>query len=177
VQALQRMLDRATDFAMLLAEVAIALMMLHITAEILMRWMFRTSLDAVPEIVGYYYMAALVFLALAHVTRTNNHIAAEIFTQNLTPRAREILEGIISLALCAFMVIVTWQTAREAISMTGFAEIHQAATVNLPKWPPRWFLPVGSALMALYALMIGINKLRGGSAAEGPREFKPAAHE
>lgn len=174
---IQRILDRVVDLAMFVAEVAIALMMLHITAEILMRWLFRASLDAVPEIVGFYYMAAIVFLALAHVTRTNSHIAAEIFTEMLAPRAREILEGVIALVLCLFMAVVTWQTANEAISMTSIGEIHQAATVNLPKWPPRWFLPVGSGLMALYALVIGIHKLRGDSAAEGPRGFKPAAHE
>ena len=177
MQAIQRILDRVVDLAMLVAEVAITLMMLHITAEILMRWIFKSSLDAVPEIVAYYYMAGLIFLALAHVTRTDNHIVAEIFTQNLSPRGREILEGVIALLLCAFMVVVTWQTAVEAVSMTSISEIHQAATMNLPKWPARWFLPVGSALMALCALMIGITKLRGDSAAEGPREFKPAAHE
>jgi TRAP-type C4-dicarboxylate transport system permease small subunit len=177
VQTIRQVLDRLTDLAMLVAEVAIALMMLHITAEVLMRWLFKHSLDAVPEIVAYYYMAGLIFFALAHVTRTNNHIAAEIFTQNLTLRARESLEGIIALAMCGFMTIIAWQTTTEAIAMTSASEIHQAATVNLPKWPARWFLPVGSALMALYSLLIAIDKLRGSSAPEEPREFKPAAHE
>jgi TRAP-type C4-dicarboxylate transport system permease small subunit len=177
VQAIERTLDRVIDLTMLVAEVLIALMMLHITAEVLMRWLFKRSLDAVPEIVAFYYMAGLIFLALAHVTRTNNHIAAEIFTQVLPPRAREILEGVIALALCAFMVIVTWQTAVEAVAMTSISEIHQAATMNLPKWPARWYLPIGSALMAVVALLIGIKKLRGEPITEQPSGPKAMAHD
>lgn len=177
MQPIQRILDRAIDLAMLAAEIAIGLMMLHITAEILMRWLFKFSLDAVPEIVAFYYMAGLVFLALAHVTRSNNHIAAEIFTQSLSPRVRDILEGIIALAMALFMAVVTWQTATEAVAMTGVGEIHQAATANLPKWPARWFLPVGSGLMALCALLIGINKLLGHAGTPPSREFKAAAHD
>jgi TRAP-type C4-dicarboxylate transport system permease small subunit len=177
VQPIQRVLDRVTDLAMIVAEVLITLMMLHITAEVLMRWLFRASLDAVPEIVAYYYMAGLVFLALAYVTRSNSHISAEIFTQILSPRARELLEGVIALALCAFMAVVAWQTGIEAVSMTRIDEIHQAATMNLPKWPARWFLPIGSGLMALYALLMGINKLRGVSAPQPPTGSKALAHE
>ena len=177
MQTIQRIVDRLIDLAMILAEVAIAAMMLHITAEVLSRWIFRYGFDSVPEIVAYYYMAGLVFFALAYVTRANGHIAAEIFTEYLSPRPREILEGVIALALCAFMIVVTWQTAVEAVSMTSASEIHQGATMNVPKWPARWFLPVGSGLMALSALLIGIGKLRGEPAPGGPAEFKPMAHD
>jgi TRAP-type C4-dicarboxylate transport system permease small subunit len=167
VQAFQRALDRVVDLGMVIAEVAIALMMLHITAEVVLRQIFLHSLDAVPEIVAYYYMAGLVFFSLAYVTRANGHISAEVFTQMLAPRSREILEACIAFALFGFMALFAWETWREAISMTRIGEIHQAATLYLPKWPPRWFLPVGSAVMALYALLIAVQKFRG-EAAGGP---------
>jgi TRAP-type C4-dicarboxylate transport system permease small subunit len=177
VQAIQRIADRIVDAAMIVAEVAIAAMMLHITAEVLSRWIFRYGFDSVPEIVAYYYMAGLVFFSLAYVTRANGHIAAEIFTESLSPRPREILEGIIALLLCAFMLVVAWQTAVEAVSMTNSGELHQGATLLLPKWPARWFLPIGSGLMALSAFLIAVGKLRGMPAPGQPSEFKPMAHD
>ena len=177
MQAFQRVLDRVVNFGMVLAEISIALMMLHITAEVLLRQIFLHSLDAVPEIVAYYYMAGLVFFALAYVTRANGHISAEIFTELLPPRAREILEGTVALALCLFMAVFTWQTFTEATTMTRIEEVHQAATMLLPKWPPRWFLPIGGGLMAIYALLIAIQKIRGSARGDQPQAWKPAAHE
>lgn len=172
MQAFQRVLDRVVDLGMVIAEVAIALMMLHITAEVVLRLAFVHSLDAVPEISAYYYMSALVFFSLAYVTRANGHISAEIFTQAMTPRAREILEGAIALALGIFMTVFSWVTFNEAVAMTNIGEVHQAATVLLPKWPPRWFLPIGGGLMALYAFLIAIQKLCGSG--EEPGRLEPA---
>jgi TRAP-type C4-dicarboxylate transport system permease small subunit len=177
VQPFQRVLDRVVDVGMVFAEVAITLMMLHITLEVVMRQVFLQSLDAVPEIVAYYYMGALVFFSLAYVTRANGHISAEIFTSALSARPREILEGVIAFALFLFMAVFAWQTLGEAVSMTRIGELHQAATIYLPKWPPRWFLPIGSGLMALYALLIAIQKFRGSTPASEPKKLKPAAHE
>jgi len=177
VQAFQRVLDRVVDFGMVLAEVAITLMMLHITAEVLLRQFFLQSLDAVPEIVAYYYMGGLVFFSLAYVTRANGHISAEIFTQVMPARARELLEGFIALALCLFMAMFTWQTFMEAVTMTRIEEVHQAATMLVPKWPPRWFLPIGGGMMAIYALLIAIQKFRGSALTDEPGAFKPAAHD
>jgi TRAP-type C4-dicarboxylate transport system permease small subunit len=174
VNAAQRVLDRFVDLGMIVAEVAIALMMLHITAEVVLRQIFLQSLDAVPEIAAYYYMSGVVFFSLAYVTRGNGHISAEVFTAIMPPRAREILEGVISLALGVFMVLFAYQTFNEAVSMTRIGEVHQAATILLPKWPPRWFLAVGGALMALYALLIAYKKLTG-AAGDDPDQAKPAA--
>jgi TRAP-type C4-dicarboxylate transport system permease small subunit len=157
----RRALDRVVDGAMIVAEVAIVLMMAHITLELLVRWVFRHGLDAVPEIVSFYYMTAVAFLSLAYVTRGDGHIAAQVFTDALSPRHREILEGVIAIALGAFMLLLTWQLVVEALTMTRIGEIHQGVGVNLPKWPGRWIMSVGAAIMTLYAFALGVRKLIG----------------
>lgn len=164
----RRALDRVIDAAMAVAEIAVVLMMAHITAELLIRWVFRHGLDAVPEISAFYYMTASTFFAFAYVTRGDGHISAQIFTEFLGPRAREILDGCILIFLFLFMLLLTWQQVVEAVSMTAIGEIHQGATVNVPKWPGRWFLAIGSALMALYAVAAGIRKLLGTDAGAPP---------
>ncbi|MEX2128200.1 MAG: TRAP transporter small permease subunit [Xanthobacteraceae bacterium] len=164
----RRSLDRVIDGAMAVSEIAVVLMMFHITTELLIRWIFRHGLEAVPEITAYFYMTASTFFALAYVTRGDGHISAQLFTEFLGPRALEILRGCILICLFLFMLLLAWQQAVEAISMTALGEMHQGASVNVPKWPGRWFLAIGSALMALYALAAGIRKLLGNDLRDAP---------
>lgn len=170
--AFRRILNRVVDGAMIVAEVAIVLMMVHITAELLSRWIFRHGLESVPEFVAFYYMTAVAFLSLAYVLRGNGHLAAEFFTERMTPRHRDLLEGVISIALCLFMLMLSWQLFKEAITMTEIREVHQGVAFNLPKWPGRWFMAIGSAIMTVTAFSIGIQRLFG-RAGEPPAEAKP----
>jgi TRAP-type C4-dicarboxylate transport system permease small subunit len=158
---LNRLLNRVIDGAMIVAEVAIVLMMLHIAAELLTRWIFRHGLESVPEFVAYYYMTSVAFLSLAYVTRGNGHIAAEFFTEAMSPRQRQILEGVISIWLGLFMLLLTWQLWNEAVTMTAIGEVHQGVSFNLPKWPGRWIMTIGSGIMMVGAFVIGIRKLLG----------------
>jgi TRAP-type C4-dicarboxylate transport system permease small subunit len=166
---IQRALNRAIDLAMTIAEIAIVVMMLHITAELVIRWLFSHGLESVPEFVAYYYMTSVAFLSLAYVTRGNGHLAAEFFTEHLSARHRRILDGAISIWLGLFMLLLTWQLAREAVTMTAIQEVHQGVSFNLPKWPGRWIMAIGSAIMTAYAFALGTMKLFGGASEEEVR--------
>ncbi len=170
--AFRRILDRVIDGAMIFSEIAIVLMMVHISAELLSRWIFRQGLDSVPEIVSVYYMTSVAFLSLAYVLRGNGHLAAEFFTERLKPRHRELLEGVTLLALGVFLIFLTWQLGREAVTMTGLWEVHQGVTMHVPKWPGRWIMMLGSAIMMVAAFAYGIQRLLG-IPAEQRAEAKP----
>ncbi|MFD1911088.1 TRAP transporter small permease subunit [Halodurantibacterium flavum] len=158
---LARLTVRASDWAMALAEIGIALMMFHVVTEIVSRRLFRVSLDAVPEIVGYYYMASVIFLSLAYVTRAEGHVAATLFTDLLPIKVQSLLMGIVLVILGGVMTVFAWQMGIEAVRMTRIGEFHQGATLNLPTWPSRWFPPVGAVLMALMAFLMALDKLIG----------------
>lgn len=174
MQAFRRTLNRVVDGAMIVAEVAIVLMMVHITAELLSRWIFRQGLESVPEFVAFYYMTSVAFLSLAYVTRSDGHLAAEFFTEQLKPRHREILAGVIGIWLGLFMLLLTWQLTQEAVTMTATREVHQGVTFNLPKWPGRWIMAIGSAIMMAFSFAIGIQRLFG-LAGDRPAGAKPAS--
>jgi TRAP-type C4-dicarboxylate transport system permease small subunit len=174
-RGLVRILDGATDLGMILATIAITMMMVHIVLELAIRSIFYYGLDAVPEYVMFYYMPAATFFAFAYLTRTDGHIAAQFFTQFLSPRALKVLEGVIAFGLFIFMAVMTWQLAVEASTMTAIGEVHQGARTYVPKWPGRWFLTIGSAAMALYALVIAVRKVMGEETT--PAETKPAAQD
>lgn len=156
-----RFTARVTDILMFLSEVAIGLMMLHVVTEIFSRRLFRVSLDSVPEIVAFYYMASVIFLSLAYVTRADAHVSATLFTDLLPERAQQILMGFVLMILAGVMVVIAWQTGTEAMRMMRIGEFHQGASMNLPKWPTRWFVPAGAGLMALVSFLMALDKFTG----------------
>lgn len=165
-----KILDRITTFAMTLAEIGVFMMTIHVTADVLSRWVFGDPLIATTEIVRFYYMVGIIYLPLAWVTRMDGHISAQIFTQYMKPKNRQRLEGAIHVLLFVFMLFLTYQTGHEAIRMTVVNEVHEAADAFFWIWPARWYLPLGSGLMAIYALTMGIQKLFGPVVETAPPE-------
>jgi TRAP-type C4-dicarboxylate transport system permease small subunit len=156
-----RILDGITTFAMTLAEICVFLMTIHVTLDVLSRWVIGDPLIATTEIVRFYYMVAIIYFPLAWVTRMDGHIAAQIFTQYMTDKNRQRLEGVIHILLFLFMAVLTWQTGTEAYRMMVINEVHQAADAFFKIWPARWYLPLGSGLMSIYALTMALQKLFG----------------
>lgn len=170
-----RLLDRITTLAMTLAEIGVFLMTIHVTLDVLSRWFTNNPLIATTEIVRFYYMVGIIYFPLAWVTRMDGHISAQIFTQYMKPKNRQILEGVIHILLFVFMAFLTYQTGHEAIKMTQVNEVHQAADAFFWIWPARWYLPLGSGLMSIYALTMGIQKLFGEVVETAAPDQKPLA--
>lgn len=168
----RRLLDRLTSFMMALGEVAVIAMTLLISADIVTRYLFNFVIDAGAEIVTHYFMVAIIYFALGDITRDQGHLSATFFTEWMTERAKGVLEGVIALILCAFMVLLTWRTGASAIESTLIGELMQTARTNLPLWPSRWILPLGCATMALYSLLIALDKFSGRLPAKGNEQEK-----
>jgi TRAP-type C4-dicarboxylate transport system permease small subunit len=79
----------------------------------------------------------------------------------MTDKNRQRLEGVIHILLFLFMAVLTWQTGTEAYRMMVINEVHQAADAFFKIWPARWYLPLGSGLMSIYALTMALQKLFG----------------
>jgi TRAP-type C4-dicarboxylate transport system permease small subunit len=174
LSSFRRSLDRLTVVMTALGEVAIAAMMVLITSDVIARFILNYVIDAGAEIVAHYFMVAILYFALGDITRNEGHLSATFFTEWMTQRARTVLEGVIALILCAFMVLLTWRTAVSAIEATRIGELLQASHTNLPLWPSRWILPLGCGTMALYALLIAGDKFSGRSPAKGANPLREA---
>ena len=61
--------------------VVIMLMMLHITLDVGVRYFVNGQIVGTLEWVSFYYMVALVFLALGYVEYKNENIRVDLFAQ------------------------------------------------------------------------------------------------
>lgn len=156
----ERSLARGSDVLAFLAMFAIVLMMLQISADVTLKYVFHKPIVGTTETIAYYYMPAAIFFPLAFVERYRRHITVTVFTQRLRP-ARiagfDALAGIIGLVYAG---VLTWSTAASALLRTRQGEELDATFFYIPIWPARWFLPIGAGLFTLYLLLHIVEDIR-----------------
>ncbi len=158
--AIDRGLARASGVLSIVGGVAVVLMMVHISVDVVLKYTLHLPMPGTIEIISFYYMPAAIFLPLAAVERGAHHIIVELFTQHLAPRR---IAGYDAVA-CAFGVVyaagLTWATGKMAVLQTSRAESWDATFFNLPIWPTRWLLPLGCGLLMLYMALHVYRNIR-----------------
>jgi len=142
-----RLLGWIVQAATWLAAAAAVLMMVHISVDVISKYVFRTPLPGTITIVSNYYMVLVAFLPLAFAERRNGHIGVEVLTTRFPARVQRIL-NILSLLFCAAVfAALTWQSWIEAGRALAIGAFEIEFDVKLLTWPARYLLPLGAGLM------------------------------
>jgi TRAP-type C4-dicarboxylate transport system permease small subunit len=147
--ALDRISALTSNLAMIVACAFILLMMFHVTLDVLGKYLFAVPAPATIEAVQFYYMVALVFLPFAYIARGEGHIYVELFTRRLAPRTQQFLDGVMGILTLAWVGAIAIYAGGEAITTTIDGEFQETAEGVVAVWPSRWFVPLGSGIMAL----------------------------
>lgn len=141
------------------AGLLMALMMMQVTLDVVLRTAISRPIPGTLEIVANYYMVALIFLPLGLVTYGREHIVVELFTRGLSPRALASLTLFGNLLAVAYSGAIAYFGALEAIDMTRIGESWSAGVGEITIWPARWLVPVGCSVMASYFLLHALDDL------------------
>ena len=144
--------DSLANFLAMVAAVLIVIMMMHVTVDVFAKYFFDHPIEGTIEYVAAYYMVGIIFLPLAYVSRGEGQIQVDLFTQKLTGRKLSILEGIVGICTLLYIGVFVWRTGISAVEKTMQGEMWEASVDYVAVWPSRWFLPVGTAVMALFVL-------------------------
>jgi TRAP-type C4-dicarboxylate transport system permease small subunit len=158
---LHRVVDRPGRALAWFGGIVTLLMMAHISADVIAREVFESPINGTLEITASFYMVALVFLPLAHVTLGEGHIVVELFTRNLTAPALRRLDGWIALLGLAYVGLMAVSGFEEALKRTRIRDTLETAGATFQVWPSRWLLPLGVGLMGLALLWLAIVNLQG----------------
>lgn len=135
-----------------LGALGIIVMMIHITCDVLARLFLGSPLIGTNEIVARYYMIAVTFLPLAWVEHRNGMISVELFDAQLPKPvllASDLIVGIVSIGVLAFLVWASWHEAVDAHSKDAFV---MAIGNRIPVWPTYFFIPFGCLLACVMVL-------------------------
>ncbi|EHA16476.1 TRAP transporter small permease subunit [Halomonas sp. HAL1] len=142
------------------AALALGLMMLHVTADVIGKYLFNSPIPGTAEVVASYYMVAAVFLPLAWVEINEGSIVVEIL-YDLFPSMTKKLLFIVSTTLSSlFYGGLAWLSLGPAIHAWKIGEVVEG-TWRVVIWPTKFILPLGLALACLIMLIRLIEISRG----------------
>lgn len=148
-----RVLTFVSDGLMNLGVLVAILMAVHVVADVMSKFLFNFPLAGTLEIVAHYYMVGLIFLPLAYVQRKDGHIAAELLTRYLSPKARNAVAVLSYILMAVFSGLLAWRSSIDALRSLEVAEAVQTSGYFVYIFPARWFVPVGVGLMGCFALI------------------------
>lgn len=127
---------------LVISAIFVVLMMLHVTADVLLRSVSNVGIIGTLEVVSYYYMVCAIFLAFGYVEMHNEHIRVDLFVQQMPRSAQVVLYILACLAGFVFFGLLAWQSMIDALRATASQETIMSNFLFYV-WPSRWALPIG----------------------------------
>lgn len=145
--------------ALMLSALFLMLMALHISLDVVLRYVVGKSFPGTLEVVSFYYMVAVVFLPLAYVELKQEHISVDVLVGRFPPRVQLLLYLFAGSLGLLYFGMLCYQSFLDALRATTRMETAMA-NFKFYLWPSRWALPVGFAAMCLAILANMIKALQ-----------------
>lgn len=149
-----RYLKKFSDWTALVVGGIVVLMMLHVTAEVLVRVGFDMHIPGTMEVVTYYYMVAAVFMGIFACTTEDGHIRVDVLAQFLKGKVRLVVEVFGLIVTAVYFAIFSYGLYLQAVKSWARSETVDAIFLELPVWPSRWVAVAGIALSVLSVLYL-----------------------
>ncbi|MGE0660844.1 MAG: TRAP transporter small permease [Reyranellaceae bacterium] len=162
MQGINRALEALSGALDTIGKVVLLITMLHVTADVVLRYVFNSPLAGTIEISSFYYMIAVVFLPLAAVELRNGHISVEIVAQYLSEASQRILIGFVCLLAAVYYGLLTWRMGAVAIEKWHVGETY-ASSLDIAIWPPRFLMPLGCGLLVVVLVVKAMRLFAGDS--------------
>lgn len=172
--SIERALDAIANILLWIGGIALTVMMLQISADVLGKYLFNRPIIATLELVTWYYMVAVVFLPVVYIQIHKKHLMVELFTMRWPPRRMAVLEGIVGIVGAVYVGTLAFLTGVHAAEQTAAGEIQDATFFDLPVWPSRWLLPIAFGAMTLVFLTQASRDLVFGISGRGAPSLQPA---
>lgn len=144
---------RLTDILGWISVCLVVLLILHVSIDVILRSLFKTSLIGTIEFVSLFYMVGLTFLPLALAERYDTHIIVEVLTELLPKNVVHwliVMATVIIVVVCGMMCVRSWQEAWSQFQRGSTVLI--AGSGNLVSWPSYFALPLGLGVATLTSL-------------------------
>lgn len=143
-----RNLDAIITGATLAACVVIA------NLNVIMRYFFNHPLQWNDEVVTGLFVWT-VFIGSAYAYRKHAHLGVDIVTNALKPKARVVVQDIISvleLAVLIMLTVISIQYVHNLIYVRGVYKPYVSDILRFPRWWIGIAVPIGFALSVIYSI-------------------------
>lgn len=156
---LRRAIDGLITLDLVIAGLALIAMLGHVVLDVILREV-HVPFSGTLEIVSFWYMVALVFLAIPVAQAHGHHIRVELFTAAVPARVQQTIDLLVLLSCVALLGLFIWVSTEEALRQTSRMAVVEAGTGTIPVWPTRWLVPLSMATTALICLLQAFDLIR-----------------
>jgi TRAP-type C4-dicarboxylate transport system permease small subunit len=149
MRLIERVLDRLGETLMIIAGAAVAVAILHITTDVILRYTLRQPLPGTIAIVINYYMPIIAFLPLAYTQRVDGHIVVDLFTDLMPKTIQRHIIGYVYLFCAVLFALLTGTTWVEAINKMQRGTFTFEEGVVILTWIGHFMPPIGYGLATL----------------------------
>jgi TRAP-type C4-dicarboxylate transport system permease small subunit len=143
------------------ATIVIFVMLVHVTANALLRTFAGAPLEYTLEIVQYWYMPFLVFLGFIAAQRRGQHISTDLIFGKFPDRSKRYVVSI-TFAVCAVLTaLLATYGYGTAVEMQQINK--HAGVTPVPSWPTYYLVPLAFGVMTLQLVYESVQVLRGKS--------------
>ena len=132
-----------------IAGISLMLMLMLIMADVSLKYLIGLPITGTLEIVSYYFMPIVVYLALPYVESTGEHISVPLITERLPEPVRRALAIVVALLSAGYLLVVAWACGQKALTLTQSGQAVNVIYFDLAIWPARWLVPIAFVLLAI----------------------------
>lgn len=151
--SIEKTLRLLSNLLIAVAGICLALMMVHVIADVGLKYVANAPIPGTAEVVAHYYMVAAVFLPLPLVELNNRSIYVDLFYHMMGQALQRASLLLAYGAQIAFFGVLAWQTSHDAMAAYAKGDLVEGI-VNVIVWPGRFFLPIG------FWLAVAVSTLR-----------------
>ncbi|SDX18329.1 TRAP transporter small permease [Celeribacter indicus] len=148
----ERFVMGLSRIATFIGAIVVVLMMVHVTADVVSKFVFSRPLPGTTALVSNYYMVVVTFLCLCVVEARNGHIDVELVAEHFPQRVQRMLTALALVIGLVVFVAFTWKTFSVANDKLSVGAFETEQRVKIITWPSYYIVPVGTGLMALMIL-------------------------
>lgn len=143
---------KLTDASFMLAALALAAGCIVLTGAVIYHYIQKYTQTGTALVwkneVAIYLIAGSVFLAAATTQARRGHVGIMLLAHYLSPKGNRIRSAIIDVAVLAFCVLFSWETAKLLIEAIQEGQLSNTVW-GPPLWVPYTILAFGMALLAI----------------------------
>ena len=146
-----KFLDGIEKIEKLFLAVTVAIMIIVITYQVILRYVFSAS-NAWSEELARYLFIYDVMVAAAIATRRNSHLQVDAFIGILKPRTKAIYTVIATIVGIVFLFCYS-------VVLCQAAAVNVSAGLKIPMSVPYACMPIGAVLMILTSIEVIMKQL------------------
>ncbi|HEX2886397.1 TRAP transporter small permease [Vineibacter terrae] len=127
--------------------IAIIAVMVIIVCDVIGRYAFSQPIAWVYDLVSIYFINMILYLMASETLRTRGHIALDLHTRLLPPRAWSLLQALAWLAVALTLLLACWRIALGTWESFEAREVHPGL-YEWPVWLEKGIVALGLALLA-----------------------------